>query len=55
MNWNISRSKEYYQIHLDKFLARTLYKDTMLIPSYPLAVALAEEWAMQPGNFYDYK
>lgn len=50
LKWNISRSTQYYQIYLDKFKCKSLYKDDMYIPTYPLAVALAEEWAMQPSK-----
>lgn len=48
VNWNISQSDKYYELHLDRFKCKTLYRDPMKIPSYPLAVALAEEWAGQP-------
>lgn len=40
-----------FQIHLDKYTAKTLYRDDMYIPTYDLAVALAEEWASQPCKF----
>jgi len=50
MNWNVYKSDKYYQIHLDKFKWKTIYKDDMIIPSYPLAVAIAEEWASQPSK-----
>jgi hypothetical protein len=52
MNWSINNSSKYFQIYLDKHACKTLYKDEMLIPSYSLAVALAEEWASQPSNFF---
>ena len=54
VNWNVSRSSQYYQIYLDKYPSKSIYRDEMLIPTYPLAVALAEEWAMQQSIFYNF-
>ncbi|CAI2376107.1 unnamed protein product [Moneuplotes crassus] len=50
VNWRVSHSDQYYEIYLDRFSGKSLYKDEMLIPSYPLAIALAEEWAYQPAK-----
>jgi chaperone required for assembly of F1-ATPase len=36
--------KPFWGITLDGRPIKTLYKDDMVLPSYPLAVAVAEEW-----------
>ena len=48
VNWSISQSDEYYRINLDKYICKSLLQQPLRIPSYPLAVILAEEWASQP-------
>lgn len=40
-------SNKYYGLMLDKHLAKTFYKNDMLIPSFELALAMAEEWSFQ--------
>ena len=44
---NLSQSSQYYAIQLDGRTIKTLYKDDLLIPSLPLAMAVAEEWDSQ--------
>lgn len=39
-----NKSEQYFGILLDKKLAKTFYKNDMMIPSYDLALAIAEEW-----------
>jgi len=39
-----NQNKPFYGITLDGRPIKTLYKDDMVLPSYPLAVAVAEEW-----------
>ena len=48
LNSEKTENKKFYQVYLDKYTAKTLYRDEMRIPSYDLAVAIAEEWASQP-------
>lgn len=35
---------KFYAVALDERVLKTLYKDDMLLPSYGLAVAIADEW-----------
>lgn len=45
---NLSQSKDvYYAVTLDNRVTKTLYQDTLALPSRALAVAIAEEWASQ--------
>lgn len=45
VSWNnLSMSDHYYAIKLDNRVIKTMYKDVLMIPSYALAVALAQEW-----------
>lgn len=45
---NISQSHDkYYAVTLDNRVTKTLYQDTLALPSRALAVAIAEEWASQ--------
>ena len=39
-----NKSEQYFGILLDKKLAKTFYMNDMMIPSYELALAIAEEW-----------
>lgn len=41
---NLSLSDKYWSVTLDGRPTKTMYKDSLFIPSYALAVALAEEW-----------
>jgi len=41
---NLSSSNQFYSVQLDGRSVKTLYKDDLLIPSLPLAMAVAEEW-----------
>ena len=45
-NLSLSHDK-YYAITLDGRVVKTLFKDTLAIPSKALAVAIAEEWEQQ--------
>jgi chaperone required for assembly of F1-ATPase len=48
---NLSKgNKRYYAVTLDGVIAKTLFKDEMLIPTRSLAVAMAEEWEMQTNK-----
>ena len=42
-NLSLSHDK-YYALTLDGRVVKTLFKDTLAIPSKSLAIALAEEW-----------
>ncbi len=41
---NLSLSDKYWAVTLDGKPTKTMYKDSLLVPAYSLAVALAEEW-----------
>lgn len=40
-------SDKYYAVTLDGKVTKTMFKDTLLIPTKALALALAEEWEAQ--------
>jgi hypothetical protein len=44
---NLSLSDKYYAVTLDGKVTKTMFKDTLLIPTKALALALAEEWEAQ--------
>lgn len=35
---------KFWAVQLDSRVIKTLYKDDMMIPSYALALAIADEW-----------
>ncbi len=45
-NLSLSADK-YWAVTLDGRVTKTMFKDTLMIPSKALAVALAEEWEAQ--------
>lgn len=47
---NLSQSDTYWTVTLDGKSTKTMFKDTLLIPTKALAIALAEEWEMQHEN-----
>jgi chaperone required for assembly of F1-ATPase len=42
-----SSDGKFWAIALDQRVIKTLYKDDMILPSYGLALALADEWEAQ--------
>lgn len=48
---NLSATEgKYWAVTLDGKVTKTMYKDSLLIPSKAMAVALAEEWDSQQEN-----
>jgi hypothetical protein len=48
-NLSVTEGK-YWAVTLDGKVTKTMYKDSLLIPSKAMAVALAEEWDSQQEN-----